>query len=189
MQEMRLVEANTREQIQKIRKLYEDAFPKCEKKPFWLINRRKKQGLVDIWELQDEEGFAGLAIMMKAGDLVLLDYFAVDTQRRGSGCGSKALQCLQEHYEKQRLFLEIESVYGEAENQKDRERRKKFYLTNDMEEMGILVDVFGTEMELLTYQCSLTYEEYLSVYRQVYGERKAGKLKFIADLKEIKDKI
>lgn len=55
--------------------------------------------------------------------------------------------------------------------------------------MGILVDVFGTEMELLTYQCSLTYEEYLSVYRQVYGERKAGKLKFIADLKEVKDKI
>ena len=55
--------------------------------------------------------------------------------------------------------------------------RKHFYLQNHMTELDMLVDVFGTEMEVLTYQCSLNYAEYVSVYRDVYGKRKADRLK------------
>lgn len=132
---------------------------------------------MDIWALEKEQEFIGLAITMKSEDFVLLDYFAIAGEKRASGYGSEALKSLQEYYGNKRFFLEIESTHGKADNQEQRERRKRFYLANNMTEMGIRVDVFGTEMELLGYGCSLDFAEYVSVYRDVYGRRKAEKLK------------
>lgn len=174
---MRFTQARTKKQYREIRKLYESSFPKCEKKPFWLIKQKQKRGLVDIWQIEEAGEFMGLAITMKSGDLVLLDYFAMAEDKRGEGCGSHALQMLQKHYKDRRFFLEIESTREESENREQRERRKHFYLQNRMTELGMLVDVFGTEMEVLGYRCDLNYAEYVSVYREVYGKRKADRLK------------
>lgn len=178
---MKLIKADTNQQYRRIKNVYQSSFPKYEKKPFWLIKQKQKQGLVDIWELSDGGEFIGLAIIMKAKDLVLLDYFAIAEDKRASGYGSKALSCLQEYYKKNRFFLEIESTHGKAENQKQREQRKSFYLSNQMTEIGIIVDVFGTEMEVLGYECSLDFGEYKSVYEVVYGKGKSEKLRLISE--------
>lgn len=174
---MKLIKAETKKQYARIRKLYKTAFPVQERKLFWLIKQKQKQGLVDIWMLEQNQEFAGLAITMKNKDLVLLDYFAIAQNQRASGQGSKALKCLLKYYEKKRFFLEIESTLGKAKNQKERERRKHFYLKNGMTEIGMVADVFGINMELLGYDCGLTFEEYISVYRNAYGRRKAKRLK------------
>lgn len=174
---MELIRANAKMHFTNIKKLYQEAFPRYEKKPFWLIKYKQKQGLVDIWVLEKEGEFIGLAITMKSNDLVLLDYFAIAGEKRASGFGSEALRSLQEHYRGKRFFLEIESTKGKAHNQEQRERRKGFYLANHMTEIGMTVDVFGTEMELLGYDCNLDFAEYVSVYSDVYGKRKADKLK------------
>ena len=55
--------------------------------------------------------------------------------------------------------------------------RKQFYLKNHLTELGLLANVFGTDMELLAYQTSLTFEEYLSVYETVYGPEKAAQVR------------
>lgn len=174
---MRFTQARTGKQYREIRTLYGSSFPRCEKKPFWLIKQKQRKGLVDIWNIEEAGEFVGLAITMKAGDLVLLDYFAIAKDKRGGGSGSHALKMLQKHYIDRRFFLEIESTREESVNQEQREMRKHFYLQNHMTELDMLVDVFGTEMEVLTYQCSLNYAEYVSVYRDVYGKRKADRLK------------
>lgn len=132
---------------------------------------------MDIWVLEEKQEFIGFAITMKSKDLVLLDYFAIAGEKRASGFGSEALRSLQKYYGNQRFFLEIESTLGKADNQEQREKRKRFYLANDMTEIGMTVDVFGTEMELLGHGCSLDFAEYTSVYSNVYGRRKAEKLK------------
>ncbi len=178
---MKFKRAKTRAELAEVKDLYEEAFPVCEKKPFWLIKHKQRKGLVDIWRIEEGDEFTGLAITMKAKDLVLLDYFAMAEKKRGGGCGSHALKMLQKHYGDKRFFLEIESTYGRAENQADRERRKHFYLRNQMTETGMLVDVFGTEMEVLGYRCILNYEEYVSVYREIYGSIKARGLKKISN--------
>ena len=174
---MQLIQASEKTQYNKIHSLYKKSFPLCEKKPFSSITKRQKLDKVDIWYIEDKGEFVGLAITMKSKDMVLLDYFAIDTSMRSEGYGSKALKMLQDYYRDCRFFLEIESVYENTSNRMLRERRKNFYLRNNMNEMKMLVNLFGTDMEILGYNCNFTYEEYLSVYTDVYGKRKADKIK------------
>ena len=62
--------------LEEVHALYETAFPACEKKPFSMITAGQETGLVEILAIEENNGFLGLAIMAKAGDRVLLDYFA-----------------------------------------------------------------------------------------------------------------
>ena len=82
----------------KIKKLYMRAFPLNERKPFKLIKQKAKGSMSDVWMLDEDGEFLGLAITMNADDLVLLDYFAIHEKKRSVGCGSKALKLLQEKY-------------------------------------------------------------------------------------------
>ncbi len=155
-----------------IKKLYHEAFPANEKKPFWMIRKKFRQGLSDVWVIEDEQtrGFAGLAITMNSETLVLLDYFAISEDKRGGGIGGMALRALQDKYRDCRFFLEIESVEEGAKTQEERERRKNFYLANGMQELGVNVTLFGVDMELLGYQCRVEFDEYRGLYHDIYGD-------------------
>ena len=59
----------------------------------------------------------------------------------------------------------------------DSTRRKQFYLSNGMTEMNVFVKLFGVDMELLGYDCSLTFEEYHDFYRDNYNEWAAEHVK------------
>ena len=78
--------------LDEVHALYETAFPASEKKPFSMIVSGQGTGLVEILSLEENNRFLGLAIMAKAGDRVLLDYFAIADEVRGHGAGSAALQ-------------------------------------------------------------------------------------------------
>ncbi len=174
---MQLIPASTQAQYSRIETLYQTAFPACERKPFSLILEKQAAGQVDLFVLEQDTLFSGLAITMKHQDLVLLDYFAIDNARRQRGLGSRALSALFEYYSEKRFFLEIESTQEAAENKAQRLLRKQFYLKNKMTELGFYANVFGTEMELLSYQSLLTYEEYIGIYQAVYGPEKAACIK------------
>ncbi len=168
---MELIKADKRAQWKTIHKLYEEAFPDYEKKPFWLIRLKNKQGRADVWYIEDEGRFVGLGITMSAPGRVLLDYFAIEGSMRGQGYGSKALKALQEQYADRHFFLEIESVYDECDNVEQRLRRKQFYLRNGMTEMKMMVNLFGTDMEVLGHGCKLDFDTYREVYGYTYGKR------------------
>lgn len=118
---------------------------------------RKAKSPLEWWRLR------------KLGDLILLDYFAISSKKRGQNLGSKALLLLQEMYKGKKFFLEIESVYSEADNLEERRRRKQFYLKNGMKEMKVMAYVWSTEMELLGYDCQVTFEEYYALYENYFG--------------------
>ena len=176
---MQLVKATESAQWKEIRRLYEVAFPACEKKPFWLIQVKNKQGKADVWYLEKEGTFVGLAITMNAKELVLLDYFAIDENLRGQGFGSAGLKALQDYYNGRKFFLEAESVFTESENAQQRENRKRFYLKNGMTEMEMIANVFGTDLEVLGYNCKLDFETYRSVYEYAYGKRAAAHVELV----------
>lgn len=173
---MKLRQVQSRKDWRDIKKLYDTAFPANEKKPFWMIRWKHRQGAADVWVLEQEGEFAGLAITMNRADLVLLDYFAVSAEKRGGGIGGEALKALQKKYGECRFFLEIESVeepVGDS-TEKDgsymeRERRKCFYLANGMQELGVNVTLFGVDMELLGYNCKVDFDEYRGLYFDTYG--------------------
>ena len=115
-------------QMLKIRMLYREAFPKCERKPFSIIKEMTKKGKTDMWYFEDESGFAGLCTTINGPDTILIDYLAVARKRRGTGVGSRMLKTLLEHYKDFGVFLEIEELDDNAENSKERIRRREFYL-------------------------------------------------------------
>lgn len=181
-----LTPANTAEQITQIKTLYMEAFPKAERKPFSLIIEKSRDGSADILSIESQTTesqtiksqatesrtkFVGEAILAKDGDLVLLDYFAIAPGMRNCGAGSRALELLLQRYQKYRFFLEIESTVHAAPDSDRRLRRKDFYLRNGMACMDYLVSLWGVEMEILTNGCTVSYQEYYSLYEHLYGSR------------------
>lgn len=154
----------------KLYRLYFAAFPAAERKPFGMIISMFRKGKSDIWCLERDGAFLGLAITINSPELILLDYLAVEKRSRGAGVGTQALQLLQEVYHGKGFFLEIESTFENAPNQVQRQKRKQFYLSCGLQEMHVLVKLFGVNMELLGNGCLLDYAQYKAFYRDNYNE-------------------
>ena len=169
--------------LEDVRKLYEASFPKSEKKPFAFMLQKQKEGVFDILAIEDEQGtFCGLAIMMLSGGRALLDYLAIEPDCQGSGIGSSALSELRERYGEERIVVEIESTAEEnsVSGRSERLRRKAFYLRNGMVPMDFLVELFGVEIEVLTFGSEITFEQYYAIYAQVLPASLAEKIRLRA---------
>ena len=150
--------------------LYHRAFPQNEKKPFFLMEYKARRKQMEILSIENEEGeFLGLAIVILHRDIVLLDYFAIMENERGKGIGKQALEAIFDRYKEKRVLLEIERTDIPSENQAERLRRKKFYLSCGMGQMDYLVDLFGVDMEILTRDCHVTYPEYHAIFETVFS--------------------
>ena len=167
---------NIREWL-RIYHLYQSAFPANEKKPFSMIRSMQKKGKSDVWYCKINGKFAGLVITINGPEQILLDYLAVAKKRRGQGVGSEILQAMRKQYGGKGVFLEIEIVEESADNFEERKRRKQFYLSNGMIPMNVFVELFGVDMELLGFDCSLTFEEYHAFYRDNYNAWAADHVK------------
>lgn len=174
---MNIVKVKTLLQWIRIYRLYQSAFPSTEKKPFSMIVSMSKRGKTDVWYCEESGMFAGLVITINSEDKILIDYLAVNAKRRGQGVGSQILQAIRKIYTGKGVFLEIEVVDENAKNYEERKRRKQFYLANDMTELKVFAELFGVDMELLGYDCSLTFDEYREFYRSNYNEWAASHIK------------
>ena len=150
--------------------LYLSAFPAAERKPWSMIRRMYRDGRTDIWCLMRAGEFMGLAITINGSDMILLDYFAIEKNRRGLGIGTQALQGIMARYGNKGFFLEIESTLEQCPDSAMRLRRKKFYLSCGLQEMHTQATLFGVKMELLGNGCYLDYDGYKNFYRDNYNQ-------------------
>lgn len=177
---MKIIKASDEKRLKKIEELYLQAFPAAERKPFKLIVRKQSEGTMEILSVEDEKsGFLGLAIMAFDKDLVLLDYFAISSEMRGQGIGSRAIKALQKIYFGKRFILEIETTKKPCKDLKMRRQRKEFYLRNGLHAMDFDVNLFGVEMEILSNCEQLAYEEYLDIYINACGLKDPHKISLI----------
>ena len=72
--------------------------------------------------------------------------------------------------------MEIESPFAPGPDQELRQRRRGFYLRAGMEPLGILAEVYEVQMELLGWDCQLTFDEYIAFYRDYYRPQAAEKI-------------
>lgn len=168
---LELLNPNDNDKLKQIEKLYLTAFPKSERKPFLIICQKSREGITDILSIEEDGQFLGLAITINFEDKVLLDYFAMDDNKRGKGYGSSALNALIQYYKGRRMIIEIETTSQEADNLEERIRRKRFYHTNGITDLGFMADLFGVRMEILSNGTKVTFDEYLELYVKTYGER------------------
>ena len=45
--------------------------------------------------------------------------------------------------------------------------------------MPFIINFFGTEMEIMTYNSDITFDEYHSVYKKEFGKYISRKVKFV----------
>lgn len=151
--------------------LYEQAFPRSEKKPISMILRMSKLGKSDLWYFEEDGKFLGLAITINGAEMVLVDYFAVNSKERSRGYGERMLKLLMAHYSPRSIFLEIEIPYEWADNYSDRVRRRRFYTEKvGLVPMNTTAKLFGIDMELLGNGRPIGYEEYREFYRDNYSK-------------------
>ncbi len=179
---MKLIKTTNFFMLYKIKKLYKHAFPKWERKPFWLMLKKQKIGITDIFYLEKNNKFCGLASTILYKNIVLLAYFAIDESMRGLGYGSEALLELQKYYKDKDFILEIESTKIPSENYNERIRRKNFYKRNGITETGIGVNLFGVEMEVLSRGTDLTYDRYFEIYKNYIGK---NAYKYVSEIKQL----
>ena len=164
----------TRQDVRQMKKLYVEAFPKAERRPWWLIAKKRREGASDVWAVCADGEFVGMAVTLNCGDRVLLDYFATQAQKRGSGIGAKALALLQEKYADKLFLLEVETTKKPSAEAELRARRKNFYLRCGMVEMpDYSANLFGVEMEILTTGARLSFDRYHEIYEVAFGNRLA----------------
>lgn len=179
----RLRSADTDAQLQQVEELYMRAFPAAERKPFSMILRTRRRGNAEILTIEAADGtFAGEAITVQCGSLVLVDYFAVSEEKRGCGVGSAALRLSRERYAGKTVFLEIESTKAEnVPNRAQREKRKAFYLRNGLSCMPFRAVEFGVEMEILTFSGEVTFDDLHRLYKSVFGRAVAANIRRYGD--------
>ena len=178
---MRLTQDLSRARLSDIKNLYLRAFPAAERKPFFIIRKKQAEGSMEILSIENDDGdFIGLAITILYNNIVLLDYFAINDNRRNGGAGSAALHLLFERYSGKRFLLEIEAPDIPSENTQERIRRKAFYLRNGMTVMPFRVNLFGIEMEILTNGLQVSFEEYHSIFTHLFTPWMDSKIKEVS---------
>ena len=92
------------------------------------------------------------------------------------------LQALKERYQGMRIIIEIESTKCvDEEELVIRTRRKSFYLRNGFTMLPYYVDLWGTEMEMLSNGLPCPYEEYLDIYTTAFGTQVSDRIHFLGE--------
>ena len=115
---------------QKIKQLYEKAFPKDEQIPWDDLMRLVGEMSLDFTAYYEGEEFIGFTIVYPRKSFNWFWYFAVREDLRGKGYGQQILTQLIERYKGQPFVLDMESTTQVCDNLAQRKRRQAFYLRN-----------------------------------------------------------
>ena len=115
---------------QKIKQLYETAFPKYEQIPWDDLMRLVGEMSLDFTAYYEGEEFIGFTIVYPRKSFNWFWYFAVREELRGKGYGQQILTQLIERYKGQPFVLDMESTTQVCDNLAQRKRRQAFYLRN-----------------------------------------------------------
>lgn len=164
-----------------IKKIYYEAFPKAERKPYLFMKRCARRGKLDMLSLRDGDATRGLVFVCVYRDICFIDYLAIDRTCRGGGAGSEMLALIKEKYKGKRIFLEMEVVEKTIEGQPvdnydERARRKKFYNKNGFFEEGVRVKIYGVVFDLVSNGGRVEYDEYLELMRWFVGDKILSRL-------------
>ncbi|ORX82464.1 hypothetical protein BCR32DRAFT_326832 [Anaeromyces robustus] len=133
---MRLQEvADNKIEDDRIKTLYEEAFPEDERAPYWILKRRVKGGRAEHWNFYEEDTWVGWIYLVRHKDLAYIFFFAIDAKLRCKGYGTKALKALIEKYKDYRIFLALEDWTEESSNHEQRIKRYQFYKNCGLEQL------------------------------------------------------
>ncbi|SFF96981.1 GNAT family N-acetyltransferase [Prevotella sp. KH2C16] len=127
MQTIQITSANADE---KIKQLYETAFPEGEQIPWVDLMRLVGEMPLDFTAYYDGQTFIGFTIVYPCKKFNWFWYFAVSKELRGKDYGQQILTQLIERYKGQPFILDMESTTQVCDNLEQRKQRQAFYIRN-----------------------------------------------------------
>ena len=157
------------------RYLYYD-FPFDERKPLDRIEKSMRGGQYLCLGAWNKDGiFLAYAFFVVIGKNVLLDYYAVVPEYRGTGIGTSFLPLAATKTNADCLIIEIEDPESanDPEEKIVRRKRQDFYLRTGCILSDVHARAFGVDYLLLEYPLGKTHssgeiaENYLGIYRTI----------------------
>ena len=147
-------------------------FPADEVKPFETLESLIQKGKYHCYLFFDESGAAAYAYTMTEGRFTLLDYLAVEPERRGKGIGSAVLTILTGTLvpNGNTMLIEAENPAC-AQDLSDRTirlSRVRFYKGAGMKMTEVLENTFGVEYRILTGAAACSDPEAMQGLEAVY---------------------
>lgn len=155
-------------------------FPPDELKPLAHLLRMVEEGLCTYYALyRGGEVLSYFGLCIKDG-FALVDYLAVNPEKRGQGIGSETLELLKEAAGDSTILIECEDISATQDEAEKtiRTRRINFYKRSDFTLTGVKANLFGVDYVLLTYpekSDSVTRLGYETVYRAMLGDETYNK--------------
>ena len=115
---------------EKIKQLYQTAFPEEEQIPWDDLMRLTEEMPLDFTAYYDGDIFIGFTIVYPRKTFNWFWYFAVREELRGKGYGQQILTRLIERYKDRANILDMESPDQPCDNMEQRKRSHGFYLRN-----------------------------------------------------------
>ena len=159
-----------KQQWSEIKEIYMEAFPKCERKPFFLLRQSIKRKKAVLAVAAEGYQLLGFTVFVVYKDMVMIDYLAVSSKIRSRGTGSRILEHICGQFPDKKIVLLIERVDDMAENCQQRTARRRFYLKNGFTSSGIFITGAGGDMEVLNYGGTVSQEEYMDLQRYALGK-------------------
>lgn len=95
-------------QWKEVKSIYMEAFPKRERKPFFVLKHSVKRGKARVFTASDENGLLGFAVAIPYQNMVMVDYLAVSGKIRSKGTGSFIMQEICQYFSDKKVVLLIE---------------------------------------------------------------------------------
>ena len=164
---------NNSESSKEVIKLYNEAFPKEEIIPIWLLKLLARKNKAKFYGIYDNEKFVGLIYNIYYKDIIFVFYLAINQELRGQGYGSKVLEFIKQKYSKYRIILSIEKLDKNSDNYMQRIRRKEFYIKNGFKDANYTIKERNVIYEMLYYNEAdkkVTLQEFQEMMKDYFGK-------------------
>lgn len=128
--------------------LAKEAFPPQEYlAPSKLVEMAKADNF-DFLALTDNNSFVGFIVVQTYQNLAYLFFLAIVSTCRSKGYGSQAIKTLKIKYPNKKQVVDFEMLDDRANNYKQREKRREFYLRNGYKETDMFLTYLGVDYEV-----------------------------------------
>lgn len=128
-------------------------FPPDELKPLSHILKMMDDGICAAYALFSENDMQSYFFLCEKDNYVLVDYLAVNLEKRGQGIGTKTLRALKEIAKDKLILVECEDILFSVDDTEAeiRKRRIAFYERAGFSLSGVKTKLFGVRYVILTF--------------------------------------
>ncbi|MBM7636415.1 GNAT family N-acetyltransferase [Streptococcus saliviloxodontae] len=129
--------------------LNKEAFPDDERVELADLIAYSLENGREMLAFYEVDTFIGFAVLMSSDDLVYMSFFAVQSELRGNGYGSRVLDAISSRYPHRSFCLEVERLDEDCVNRGERLARWRFYERNNFTETGYLLEYGKLSFDIL----------------------------------------